>query len=148
MPTNKNQNLAPFLKIYKGMKVIITQNIYPKTIILKETIGYVQSILLTKSHWIQHDNLLHPPINVLINFNEFIQKHEMLQNINLKGLPKNVIPIAPIIRNFQYHHSIQGSNTSKTFNISCCQLPLASYFYLTNFKTQGQTFEDLVIDLH
>jgi hypothetical protein len=148
MPTNQDQNLAPFLKIYKGMKVIITQNIYPKTIILKETIGYVQSILLTKSHWIQHDNLLHPPINVLINFNEFIQKHEMLQNINLKGLPKNVIPIAPIIRNFQYHHFIQGSNTSKTFNISCCQLPLASYFCLTTFKTQGQTFEDLVINLH
>jgi hypothetical protein len=56
MPTNQNQNLAPFLKIYRGMKVIITQNIYPKTIILKGTIGYVQSILLTKSHWIQHDN--------------------------------------------------------------------------------------------
>jgi hypothetical protein len=101
------------------MKVIITQNIYPKTLILKGTIGYVQSILLTKSHWIQHDNLMHPPINVLINFNEFIQKHEMLQNINLKGLLKNVIPIALIIRNFQYHHSIQRSNTSKTFNISC-----------------------------
>jgi hypothetical protein len=148
MPTNKIQNLAPFLKIYRGMKVIITQNIYPKTTIFKGTIGYVQSILLTKSHWIQHDNLMHPPINVLINFNEFIQKHEMLQNINLKGLPKNVIPIAWIIRNFKYHHSIQGSNSSKTFNISRYQLPLASYFCLTNFKTQGQTFEDLVIDLH
>jgi hypothetical protein len=68
--------------------------------------------------------------------------------MTLKGLPKNVIPIALIIRNFQYHHSIQGSNTSKTLNISCYQLPLASYFCLTNFKTQGQTFEDLVIDLH
>jgi hypothetical protein len=130
------------------MKVIITQNIYPKLVILKGIIGYVQNVLLTKSHWIQHDNLMHPPINVLINFNEFIQKYEMLQNINLKGLPKNVISIAPIIRNFQYHHSIQGSNTSKTFNISRYQLPLASYFCLINFKTQGQTFEDLVIDLH
>ncbi len=128
MPTNQNQNLAPFLKIYKRMKVIITQNIYPKIIILKGTIGYVQSILLVKSHWIQHDNLMHPPINVPINFNEFIQKHEMLQKINLKGLPKNVIPIAPIIRNFQYHHSIRRSNTSQTFNINRFQLPRASFF--------------------
>jgi hypothetical protein len=128
MPTNQNQNLAPFLKIYRRMKVIITQNIYPKTIILKGTIGYVQSILLTKSHWIQHDNLMHPPINVLINFNEIIQKHEMLQKINLKGLPKNVIPITPIIRNFQYENSIQGSNTSNFFNINHFQLPLASFF--------------------
>jgi hypothetical protein len=137
MPTNKIQILAPFLKIYRSMKVIIIQNIYPKIIILKGTIGYVQSILLTKSHWVQHDNLMHPPINALINFNKFLQEHEMLQNINLKGLPMNVIPIAPIIRNFQYHHSIQGSNTSKTFNISHYQLPLASYFCWTNFKTQG-----------
>jgi hypothetical protein len=65
---------------------------------------------------------MRPPINVPIDFNEFIQKHEVLQNINLKGLLKNVISIAPIIRNFQYHHFIQGSNTSKTFDISRCQL--------------------------
>jgi len=70
MPINQDQNLAPFLKIYKGMKVIITQNIYPKTIILKETIGYVQSILLTKSHWIQHDNLL-PLMFLLILMNSY-----------------------------------------------------------------------------
>jgi ATP-dependent exoDNAse (exonuclease V) alpha subunit len=51
MTTNKIQNLAPFLKIYKGMKVIIIENTYPKGI-LNGTIGDVQSISLTKSHWI------------------------------------------------------------------------------------------------
>jgi hypothetical protein len=30
MTTNKTQNLAPFLNIYKGMKVIIIENTYPK----------------------------------------------------------------------------------------------------------------------
>jgi len=52
MIINKTQNLAPFLKIYKGMKVIITENTYPKIGILNGTIGDVQSISLTKSHWI------------------------------------------------------------------------------------------------
>jgi hypothetical protein len=28
--TNKTQYLTPFLKIYKGMKVIIMKNLYPK----------------------------------------------------------------------------------------------------------------------
>jgi hypothetical protein len=41
---------------------------------------------------------MHPPINFPIDFNEFIQKHKMLQDINLKGLSKNVISIAPIIK--------------------------------------------------
>jgi ATP-dependent exoDNAse (exonuclease V) alpha subunit len=52
MTTNKLQNLAPFLKIYKGMKVIIIENTYPKIGLLNGTIGDVQSISLTKSYWI------------------------------------------------------------------------------------------------
>jgi hypothetical protein len=72
----------------------------------------------------------------------------MLQDINLKGLPKNVIPLTSITKNCQYHHSIQGSNTLKTFNISCYQLPLTPTFCLIDFKIQGQTFEHLVINLH
>jgi hypothetical protein len=51
------------------------------------------------------------------------------------------------MRNFQYHHFIEESNTSKTSNVSQCQLPLAPTFCLTNFKAQGQTFEHLIIGL-
>jgi hypothetical protein len=109
------------------MKIIIIENLYSKIRTINGTIGYVQNISLTKSRWIQHDYLMHPPINILIDYNEFIQKHETLQDINIKGLLKNIIPIAPIIRNFQYYHTIQGSNTSKTFNINHCQLTLIRF---------------------
>ncbi len=118
MPTSKTQSSVPFLKNYKRMKVIIIKNLYPKRGIVNGTIGYVQNITLTKSHWIQYDELMHPPINVFIDFNEVIQYHEILQDITLKGLSKNVILIAPIIKNFQYHHFVQELNTFKTFNIS------------------------------
>jgi hypothetical protein len=118
MPKNKIQNLTPFIRIYRRIQIIITKTLYIYKIIVYGTFSYVQNILLTKSHWIQHDNLMHPPINVLIDFNEFILKNETLQDINLKGLPKNVKSITPITRNFQYHNSMQGSNISKTFNIS------------------------------
>ncbi len=77
---------------------------------------------------------MHPPINVPVDFKEFIQKHEILQDINLKGLLKNVISIAPIIKEIQYHHSIQGSNTSKTFNINRCQMLLVLTFCLLILK--------------
>ncbi len=51
------------------------------------------------------------------------------------------------MRNFQYHHFIEESNTSKTFNVSQYQVPLALAFCLTDFKAQGQTFEQLIIGL-
>ncbi len=48
---------------------------------------------------------MHPPINALVNFNDFIKKK--IQNIKIKGLPKNVIPIIRISRNFQSHIRIK-----------------------------------------
>jgi hypothetical protein len=49
---------------------------------------------------------MHPPTNVYVDLNEFIKKHDTLQDITLEGLPKNVIPIVSIFKTFQYHHQI------------------------------------------
>ncbi len=85
---------------------------------------------------------MHPPINVLLNFNDFIKKNIKLQNIQLEGLSKNVIQLIPISSNFQYHHHILESNTSKTFTINKYQLPIAPTFCPIDFKAQGQTFDN------
>jgi hypothetical protein len=98
------------------MKVIIMKNLYPKLWIVNENINYIENISITYVEWVQKNYTMHPPINVLINFNEFINKHKNLQNITFDGLLTNVIPIAPISRNFQYNHYIPKSNTSKNFN--------------------------------
>jgi hypothetical protein len=90
---------------------------------------------------------MHPTINILVNFNDFIEKNIKLQNIKLESLLKNVIPIKPISRNFQYHHHILELNTTKTFIINKYQLPITSSFCFIDFKTQGQTFDNLIIDL-
>jgi hypothetical protein len=147
MSTSKIQCLTPSLKMYKGMKIIIIENLYPKLGIVSGNIGYIKNISLIDSEWIRKNITMHPPINVLININDFIEKNIKLQNIKLRGLPKNVIPIIPISRNFQYHHHILESNTSKTFTINRYQLPIAPTFCLAYFKTQGQAFDNLIIDL-
>jgi len=115
MSTCKTQCLTPFLKIYKGMKIIIIENLYPKLGSVNGNIGYIENMSLAYSKWIQKDITMYPPINVLLSFNDFIKKNIRLQNIKLKSLPKNVIPIIPISTSFQYHHHILESNTSKTF---------------------------------
>jgi hypothetical protein len=40
----------------------------------------------------------------MFDLNEFTEKNDTLQDITLKGLPKNVIPIVPISKTFQHHH--------------------------------------------
>ncbi len=69
------------------MKITITENLYPKLRIVNGTIGYVENIQLAKSHWIQCDEMMHPLINILVDFNE-IKIKNTLQDINIKGLPK------------------------------------------------------------
>ncbi len=122
------------------MKIIIAKKLYPKLGIVNESIRYIENISLANSKWIHKNITMHSPIDVLVNFNDFIAKNIKLQNIQLEGLPKNVIPIIFISRNFQYHHHILESNTLKTYIINRYQLPLALVFCLTNFKAQGQTF--------
>jgi hypothetical protein len=117
MSTSKTQCLTLFLKIYKGMKIIIIRILYPKFGIVIESIKYIKNISFKYSKWILKNITMHPTINVLVNFNDFIIKKNLkLQNLKLEGLPKNVIPIIPISRNFQYHHHILESNTSNVYN--------------------------------
>ncbi len=75
MSTNKTQYLTlSFLKIYKRMKIIIIENVYPKLGIVNGNIGYIKDTSLIDVEWIQKDIIMHPPLNILINFNDFIKK--------------------------------------------------------------------------
>jgi hypothetical protein len=49
---------------------------------------------------------MHPPTHVYVDLTEFVKKHDILQDITLEGLPKNVIPIVPISKTFQYCYQI------------------------------------------
>jgi len=51
--TSKVQYLAPFFKIYKGMKIIVTENLYPKLGIVNGSINYIENISITDAKWIQ-----------------------------------------------------------------------------------------------
>ncbi len=55
MSISKTQCLTPFLKIYKGMKVIIIKNLYPKLRIINGNIEYIENISFANFEWIQKD---------------------------------------------------------------------------------------------
>jgi hypothetical protein len=47
MSTSKTQCFTPFFKIYKGMKNIITEILYPKLGIINRNIKYIENISFT-----------------------------------------------------------------------------------------------------
>jgi hypothetical protein len=53
-----------------------------------------------ESQQIQQEHLLHPPTNVYGDSNQFIKKHDILQDITLEGLPKTFVPIISISKTF------------------------------------------------
>jgi hypothetical protein len=71
----------------KYIKEWIIKNIYPKLGHVNKSIGYIEHTSFTNLKWIHKDVIVHPPINVLINFNDFIENNINLQNIKLEGLP-------------------------------------------------------------
>ncbi len=90
--------------------------------------------ILTNFEWIQKIVPIHPPLNVLINFNDFIEKKLKLQNIKLEGLPK--------MSNQQYPYQGIFDVTITYWNQT-----LPKHSQSIDIKTQGQTFDNLIIDL-
>jgi hypothetical protein len=78
MSTNKTSCLAPFLEIYKRMKIIIIEILYLNLRIVNGSIGYIENTSFIDVEWIKKYIMMHPPINILINFNNFIKKHVRL----------------------------------------------------------------------
>ncbi len=147
MSINKIQYLTPFLKIYKKIKVVIIKNLYFQLRIFSGNIGYIKNIALRNIEWIWKHITMHPPINILINFNDFIKKTLQFTKHNIWKPPYKCHNNSTISKNFQYHHQILKSNTFKTFTINRYQLPLAQVFCFTNCKAQGQIFDHFIIDL-
>jgi len=70
------------------MKVIIIENLYPKLGVVNGTINYIQNVLVNKSQWIQWNHSMHPPTNVYVDLNEFIEKHDTLRDNPIRSTKK------------------------------------------------------------
>ncbi len=56
------------------MKMIILKKLHLKLKFVNGSIDYIKNISLTNVKWIKKDVIMCPPINILVNFNEFIKK--------------------------------------------------------------------------
>jgi hypothetical protein len=61
------------------------ENLYPILAITNKSIGYIENISFTNLKWIQNDITMHPPINILVNFNDFIENNNNYKTKNYKA---------------------------------------------------------------
>ncbi len=100
VPSSNTNNLYPFKKLYKGMKVMFTKILYRKIGLINGTIYIVHEIVIDNSTNLKTFNFHKPFLYILVDFNTFINNHYNFKNIYIHGYSKNIIPIVPIFSNF------------------------------------------------
>lgn len=135
---DKTNRLPNKLELAIGMKAMVLENIAPDAGVANGSRGEIIDIVLDPrepeldqyTHSVQ---LLYPPAVVL--FAPYINP-----GTQLEGLPKGVVPIFPSQKKFRL-----GGRSGST--IARKQLALTAAYAFTDFKSQGQTIENVIIDL-
>jgi hypothetical protein len=89
--SKKTQNLHSFLKLYKGMKVMLTENQFPTLGLVNDTIGTGYEIIFDHDVSKNDSVFIKRPLHILVDFNSFINNHKSsLNDIMIEGLSKNI----------------------------------------------------------
>lgn len=135
---DKTGRLPNKLELARGMKAMVLENIAPNAGLANGSRGEIVDIILdpneiVSEHSCESIKLQYPPAAVL--FAPYIDRGTQLQ-----GLPKGVVPIFPTQKKFKL-----GGRSGTT--VTRTQLALTPAYAFTDFKSQGQTIENVIIDL-
>jgi hypothetical protein len=88
---------------------MLTENQFPTLGLVNDTIGTGYEIIFDHDVSKNDSVFIRPPLHILVDFNSFINDHKSsLNDIMIEGLPKNIVPIAPISKSFDYIYEIKG----------------------------------------
>jgi hypothetical protein len=111
------------------MKVMVTENIAIKANVVNGAEGILTDIKYETNQFGRH-------------YAVCAYVHIQGSNIQAPGLPYEVIPILPVSTPFHYTQA-----GGLCFNISRWQLPLLPAYTYTDYKSQGQSLHDVIVDL-
>jgi hypothetical protein len=141
MPLKDTEQLPTMIRIVKGMRVMVTRNISTAANLSNGSRGRIVDIILDpreppvdKRAIEEKRTYLHyPPILVIV-------KLDFCELPQLPGLPPCHVPLSPVNCKFT-----MGSTPST--RITRRQLPLIPAYAFTDFKSQGQTIEHVLVDI-
>jgi ATP-dependent exoDNAse (exonuclease V) alpha subunit len=123
----------------KGMKVMLVTNIQTDFDMANGARGTVVDIILDprepEEEQRAHERKLHfPPACVLVKLDRMRVSH-------FGDLPENTVPIFPA------ESKLRIQVSQKTVTITRRQIPLTPAYAFTDFRAQGQTLKNVIIDL-
>ncbi|RDB27295.1 ATP-dependent DNA helicase PIF1 [Hypsizygus marmoreus] len=141
MTTKNTGNLAERVDIAIGMKAMVLLNIATEADIANGTRGVIVDIMLDPRENMSGaggDGTIHlqyPPALILF-------QPDIPPSVTFTGLPKGIIPITPTEATFQI------TTLDKTrMQIRRRQLAITPAYAFTDYKSQGQTIERVIVDL-
>ena len=123
-----------------GAPVMVTLNIATELDVANGVRGVVEAIVLDeREHEVTSERdhivrLRYPPRYVLVRL-------DRTKAPALKGLPRHVIPIVPVKKSFTIN------NGGQKITVNRSQLPLTLAYAFTDYRSQGQTLQPVMIDI-
>lgn len=142
LKTKETQNLETEVEVAVGMSVMVMSNVATDADLANGQRGTITGIVLDpRDHSTHMDEetaitrLKYPPAMIMF-------KPSKTSDIEIPGVPKGCVPLFPKEVKF----SIKDINGITT-KITRRQYPITPAFAFTDFKSQGQTIERVIIDL-
>lgn len=132
--------LAKDIELAIGAPVMVTLNIHTDLDVANGVRGVIEGIVLDeREHQISTKETLtihlrYPPRYVLVRLLRTKAPH-------LQGLEQNIIPIMPVTKAFTVMKGEMKTTVNRT------QLPLTLAYAFTDYRSQGQTLQPVIIDI-
>ena len=117
------------LPLVPGMKVMVTENVAIKANVVNGAEGVLMDIKYETDQFGRR-------------YAVCAYVHIQGSNMQAPGLPYEVVPILPVSTSFRYTQA-----GGLCFNISRWQLPLLPAYAYTDYKSQGRSLDNVIIDL-
>lgn len=143
MNSKATGKLADRLTVAKGMKAMVLLNVATEADIANGTRGVVEDIVLDpREEMLGNErgtvHLRYPPAMLLF-------RPDKPTGLVFDGIPAGLIPISPSQITFNVKYGRVGKE--KTVTIRRRQFALTAGYAFTDYKSQGQTIERVIIDL-
>lgn len=137
MKKKKSPCLASEVQLAIGMKCMVTFNVNTEQDIANGSRGTVYGIVLDSREEVTEGprvTLKYPPAYVLVQL-------DRTKAPKLDGLPQGVVPVVPIQKEFYINVNGRRVKVTRT------QLPITPAYAFTDYRSQGQTIEYVIVDI-
>lgn len=133
-----------------GAKVVITENVCPKYHLVNGARGVITDIVLDP----QDSGLnatgsvvspTHLPLFVVVRLNDV--RRELRSVPMFEGLGIREVPVFPVERQMRILEPVGPNRPSASRTVVRRQIPLIPAYGLTDYRSQGQTIDKLLLDL-